>query len=192
MRLSHVPRSQQISLPWKNGAGTTDEILVLPAGAGRDAFELRVSSATIAGPAGFSAFPGVERWITVIEGAGVRLDFDGNRQVLRPLEPHRFDSALTPVGQALEGTARVVNVMAARAAWTLGAAEVLAEGRALELGEDEQAALFAIAGAWRVTGGGADLRLGPRDFALPGDGRFRLHAEAEHSRALLVPMRRAR
>lgn len=192
MRLSHVPRSHQISLPWKNGAGTTDEILVLPAGAGHDAFELRVSSATIGGPAGFSAFPGVERWITVIDGAGVRLEFDGETQVLRPLVPHRFDSALTPVGQAPEGSARVVNVMAARAAWTMGTAEVLAGDTTLDMAEDEQAAILAIAGDWRLAGGGAELRLGPRDFALPGDGRFRLEAAGEQPRALLVPMRRAR
>ncbi|MDR0809624.1 MAG: HutD family protein [Gemmobacter sp.] len=182
---------QQVSLPWKNGAGTTDEILVLPPGAGRDAFDLRISSATIAEPAGFSAFPGVERWITVIEGAGVRLDFDESPQVLHPLMPCRFDSALTPVGQALGGTARVVNVMAARAAWTLGAAKVLAGSAELDLGEDEQAAIFIIAGEWRITGAGTELRLGPRDFVLPGDGQFRLEAGAEQPRALLVPMARA-
>jgi len=73
-----VPKSTNINLPWKNGLGVTDEVFIQPAGASRDAFDLRVSSAPIAGSDKFSGYPGVDRWITVIEGGWPDTGFWGS------------------------------------------------------------------------------------------------------------------
>ena len=65
-------------IPWKNGCGTTKEIVTFPLGAGMDNFLWRLSMARVAEEAPFSAFDGVDRTLAVIEGA-LRLsscDFD--------------------------------------------------------------------------------------------------------------------
>ncbi|MDY6858959.1 MAG: HutD family protein [Pseudomonadota bacterium] len=66
--------------PWKNGGGQTAEILSMPHGAGFDDFHWRISTARIAHSGPFSAFPGVSRSLTVLEGGPVTLEFaDGSR-----------------------------------------------------------------------------------------------------------------
>jgi environmental stress-induced protein Ves len=54
---------------WKNGAGTTREIAVEPAGAGTDDFDWRLSLAEVDRDAPFSAFPGVDRCIVLLRGS---------------------------------------------------------------------------------------------------------------------------
>lgn len=69
--------------PWRNGGGTTRELLrwpaALAAGANvrnadaADDWLVRVSVAEIACDGPFSAYPGVDRWFAVLDGAGVTL-----------------------------------------------------------------------------------------------------------------------
>ena len=73
--------------PWKNGGGSTTEIMVFPPGAGFDDFDWRVSLATIAQSGPFSVFPGIDRTLALVDGAGVLLDFGGERVVLGADEP---------------------------------------------------------------------------------------------------------
>ncbi|PWF45106.1 HutD/Ves family protein [Massilia glaciei] len=63
---------------WKNGAGSTIEIATAPKGAGFDDFDWRVSLATIAQDGPFSVFPGIERTLALVEGAGMTLDIEGH------------------------------------------------------------------------------------------------------------------
>lgn len=95
--------------PWKNGGGQTRELLRWPeAGAWR----LRVSLADIDADGPFSAFPGVERWFVVLEGAGVELDFGDRRIALRAGDaPLRFDGAAAPGCRLLGGPTRDLNLM---------------------------------------------------------------------------------
>ena len=53
---------------WKNGGGATREAVNWPPGAGLDAFDWRVSIASIAASGPFSVFTGVERRIMLLEG----------------------------------------------------------------------------------------------------------------------------
>lgn len=73
--------------PWKNGGGSTTEIAVFPPGAGFDDFDWRVSLATITQDGPFSAFPGIDRTLALVDGDGVLLDFGDERVVLSPSEP---------------------------------------------------------------------------------------------------------
>ena len=73
--------------PWRNGAGRTRELLTWPAGA--QPWQLRISLAEISRDGPFSLYPGIERWISVIEGAGVRLLLEGRE--------HRLDRRGTDV-----------------------------------------------------------------------------------------------
>lgn len=81
LRAADYPR-----MPWKNGAGTTLEIL--RDGDGMDAFNWRLSIADVGAAGPFSAFTGYQRIITVLEGEGMQLQVDG--QPSRPL--HALDA----------------------------------------------------------------------------------------------------
>jgi environmental stress-induced protein Ves len=72
--------------PWKNGGGTTREIAAGPEGAGIDDFAWRVSLADVRADGPFSAFHGVDRTLTVVEGAGMDLTVGG----VRTLADERF------------------------------------------------------------------------------------------------------
>lgn len=89
--------------PWKNGGGITREIVCWPPGSGLDDFWWRASVATIDAAGPFSAFPGVDRTIMLLEGAGVLLAGEGFSHWLDT--PHRpFDfSGDTPVECSLIG-----------------------------------------------------------------------------------------
>jgi environmental stress-induced protein Ves len=67
--------------PWKNGGGSTTEITVFPPGATFDDFDWRISLATITQSGPFSVFPGIDRTLTLVDGAGVVLDVGNERRV---------------------------------------------------------------------------------------------------------------
>ncbi|WP_010139622.1 HutD/Ves family protein [Oceanicola sp. S124] len=85
--------------PWKNGGGETAEILCHPEGAGFDSFDWRISTARVDRSGPFSAFAGVDRVLTVLEGGAMDLRFeDGGHILAGPgTGPHPFpgDSACT-------------------------------------------------------------------------------------------------
>jgi uncharacterized protein len=84
--------------PWKNGLGRTRELAAEPPGAGMDDFLWRVSVAEVDRAAPFSAFPGVDRSIVLLEGAGFTMTLDGDRS-------HALTSLFAPF--AFPGEARV-------------------------------------------------------------------------------------
>ncbi len=96
---------------WRNGLGWTREILRLPAQG--DDWALRLSVAEIEQDAAFSAFPGVERELVLLQGNGVRLRFDDGR-VAEVLPPHgrvRFAGEETLHGELVDGTTHDFNLM---------------------------------------------------------------------------------
>lgn len=77
-----IPYANLEAAPWKNGGGSTTEIAVAPHAASFDDFDWRISLARIVQDGPFSAFPGIDRTLALVEGDGVLLDFDGERRVL--------------------------------------------------------------------------------------------------------------
>ena len=75
-----IPYAGLLAAPWKNGGGSTTEIAVSPDGAGFADFDWRVSLATICADGPFSIFPGVDRTLALVDGAGVTLAIDGERR----------------------------------------------------------------------------------------------------------------
>lgn len=95
--------------PWRNGGGTTRELLAWPH---LPDWRVRVSVAAIERSGPFSAFPEVDRWFAVLEGQGVRLDVAGSSHtVRRGSEPLRFDGALDTHCDLLEGPTQDFNLM---------------------------------------------------------------------------------
>lgn len=103
-------------MPWKNGGGETTEVAISPAGAALDHFDWRVSMAHVATAGPFSIFPGVDRTLAVIEGAGITLRLAGRGAVRlgRDAPPYAFPADL-PVDAALvDGAIDDLNVMTRR------------------------------------------------------------------------------
>ena len=83
--------AEREAAPWKNGGGVTREVAAHPADSGLDGFHWRVSLADVAQGGPFSVFPGVDRVITVVRGAGMVLTVDGvEHRVDRRYRPFAF------------------------------------------------------------------------------------------------------
>ena len=94
---------------WRNGGGQTRELLAWPPGAD---WRVRISRADIESDGPFSAFPGVDRWFTVLQGAGVELTFaDAVHQLTPGDAPLRFDGAAAPGCRLLDGATQDLNLM---------------------------------------------------------------------------------
>lgn len=107
--------SDYVRMPWKNGGGRTTEIAAHPPGAAPDAFDWRVSVADVAADGPFSRFPGVERTIVMIAGAGMRLEGDGHAVELRaPFEPYAFSGDDGIACTLVAGPVRDFNLMLRR------------------------------------------------------------------------------
>jgi environmental stress-induced protein Ves len=68
LTLTHLPVADRTPTPWKNGGGLTWQIASDPSSAGYD-FGWRISLAQVTADGPFSSFPGVDRILTVLEGA---------------------------------------------------------------------------------------------------------------------------
>lgn len=101
---------------WRNGGGMTRELLTEPR-SGHTApsptdWRWRVSIADITADGPFSAFPGVQRWFAVVEGAGVQLTMNGStHQQLAGDAPLNFDGNAAPACHLINGPTRDLNVM---------------------------------------------------------------------------------
>ncbi len=62
--------------PWKNGGGVTRELAAFPPHSNFADFIWRVSVADVHADGAFSTFPGIDRQIALLEGAGLTLRFD--------------------------------------------------------------------------------------------------------------------
>lgn len=72
-----IPFASLRAMPWKNGGGSTTEIIISPPNAALDTFDWRISMATIAGDGPFSIFPGIDRTLSLVSGQGVDLQMEG-------------------------------------------------------------------------------------------------------------------
>jgi hypothetical protein len=104
-------------MPWKNGGGSTTELLIHPPGATLEGgFLWRLSMADVAGSGPFSPFPGVDRTLLLLSGNGMELDHGehGRQTLAGPLEPVTFSGDWATRGRLLDGPCRDFNVLSAR------------------------------------------------------------------------------
>ncbi|MFJ7352672.1 HutD family protein [Phyllobacterium sp. NPDC097923] len=101
-------------MPWKNGKGVTTEIAVFPEGASVDSFDWRISMANVPDSGPFSAFPGIDRVLAVLEGEMV-LGVDGRPpETLGPLSPAIAFPGDTPTSAVVLREVTDLNVMVRR------------------------------------------------------------------------------
>jgi uncharacterized protein len=115
--------------PWRNGGGTTRELLLWPPSttpAATQDWAVRVSVADIVREGPFSSFPGVDRWFAVVEGAGVTLTLpDESEQRLRRGDaPLQFAGTAAPGCRLIDGPTRDLNLMVRRGLGRMWKAQV--------------------------------------------------------------------
>lgn len=108
--------ADQRVVPWKNGRGTTTEVLVHPPGATVVAgFDWRISIAAIPEDGPFSSFPGVDRTLVLLDGAGVDLASpEGVERLVERYAVARFPGERQIVARLHDGPVRDLNVMVRR------------------------------------------------------------------------------
>lgn len=184
-------------LPWKNGGGTTRDLLAWPPDAA--SWHLRISVAEVARDGPFSDFSGIDRWFAVLQGAGVGLQLAGERHELRVgTPPLHFDGALAPMCWLLAGPTSDLNLLVRRDAgagsmidavlgvdWESPSAwRGLVAADAVELLVDGVAAARTQATAlvWSARGAHQRWQMRPRHGASSARGwwiEYRAHDEAE-------------
>lgn len=146
-------------VPWKNGGGFTREIVSQPHGAEAGNFDWRVSVATIASSGPFSAFPGVDRTIMLLQGDGVQLQsgpdpaFAFSHRLDRPAQPFSFAGDVPVHCTLLGGESSDLNVMTRRGKYR-SVTQVHGPGRSPEevvLPSMHSGVLISLHGTWTAT-----------------------------------------
>jgi environmental stress-induced protein Ves len=156
--MRHLPAAGYRTMPWKNGGGITREIAVFPEAGD---FLWRLSLATVASDGPFSAFPNIDRTLTVLEGEGIELSVEGSGPArLRPGAPFAFPGDLPASARLLGGAVVDFNVMTRRDRLT-HRVEACRSGAAATLGH---AGLWAVLALDPLRLG--EARLARHDLAL--------------------------
>jgi environmental stress-induced protein Ves len=110
-----LPAAHRQGAPWKNGGGITRQVAVSPAAAGVERFDWRISTAEVRAPGPFSAFPGIERTLCVLEGK-LSLSLAGRTATVLSADsvPIEFAGDIPAHGAPLDGPVIDLNVMARR------------------------------------------------------------------------------
>ncbi len=117
MKITHLRQSDYRRMRWKNGGGWTTELHNHPGA--DDGFGWRLSIAEIESDGAFSAFPNCDRWIALLDGPGMRLEFDSALPATldRRLHFTPFSGEWRTQGFLLDGPVRDFNLIARRDLW---------------------------------------------------------------------------
>jgi environmental stress-induced protein Ves len=164
--------------PWKNGGGTTRELVAWP---NATDWVWRMSVAEVASSGPFSKFDGVQRWFAVLAGAGVRLHLQApggaqTHDLTVRSAPLCFDGAVPTQCDLLDGPTQDFNLMLRRDKATglvrritgnfqvvLDAPKIIAvcacsTGATVQFGT-EMLPLFAGSLAWQALPAGAQVQV---------------------------------
>lgn len=108
--IQHLDMADYKQMLWKNGAGYTIE-LARSDGDSLDAFDWRISMADVKTSGDFSKFNGMQRILTVLEGAGIVLNIDDDSEHLKTLESAQFSGDSTTSCRLIDGPIRDFNLI---------------------------------------------------------------------------------
>jgi environmental stress-induced protein Ves len=177
-----LPAAGRTSQPWKNGGGSTSEVLAYPPGAGWDDFGWRVSIATIEQSGAFSRFPGIQRSFYLLRGA-LELSIDGvSHQVdaAHPLQQFSGEAEVHALLQQAE-PALALNLMSRVSGYRSQLRRLDLHG-SQELHLHSQHAVLLLQQGECAVG---ELRMHSLD-ALHLQGGHTLALQAEHAQLLLM------
>ena len=113
-----MPRIQRaeehLAMPWANGAGVTYQVATFPEDADLRTFAWRISMADVPEDGPFSAFPGIDRILTVLGPGDLRL-FVNEDELLAPRHvPVAFSGDDVVRAELVSGPITDLNVMTSR------------------------------------------------------------------------------
>jgi environmental stress-induced protein Ves len=155
-------------MPWKNGGGITTEIAIFPEDAALDAFDWRLSMATVSNSGPFSLFAGIDRTLAVLEGEGIALSVGGLQQatLTRASPPFSFPADRPASARLIAGQVVDLNVMTRRGRF-VHRLERLSPGRsAVEPRRGALMIAFCARGSAILASGSERMTLATHDAAL--------------------------
>ena len=193
------PLDELEPVPWKNGKGTTRELLILPEDATLGgSFDVRLSIARIERDAEFSTLEGVERIFTPLAGEPFALVHERFRDPIpqRIGEPYRFDGSWKTRAVDVTTPVDVLNVMLGSPRATATVECLRASGRPRRFPLDtDHAILVVYRGHARVRVSGEETPLNLTCTALwlspesPAE-EWILDTLTPNAQALLIAIRR--
>jgi uncharacterized protein len=163
MTVRLIRNQDLVRIPWKNGGGTTAEVASFPEGSTLDTFGWRISMADVASDGPFSNFPGIERTLILVEGAGIEIEVAGASHRLDPASPLlSFPGDVPTKARLLSGPIRDLNVMTRRGQFEHRTTFVQA-GAITPSGNCRAAFIFALDAALGLSAGSAKYVLQPLD-----------------------------
>ena len=184
--LGHLPET-----PWKNGGGSTRQLAIHPSQASLDDFAWRISCARVSSAGPFSAFPGIQRSLALLEGE-LLLQRQGRTATLRAGGEALDFSGEEPISATpLAGEVLDLNLMSRRDEWQQGLSSWLLHGE-MPLAElAEVRLLLCSAGLLRVClQNGRAFSLHTRQALLLNDEPGELHLHGQHAHRYLGLLRR--
>ena len=163
-----------LRMPWKNGGGSTTQLAIAPAGATLDDFDWRISSARVETVGPFSAFPGIDRSLAVLNGGALLLRPQDGQPTLLGADGASFafpgeqavDAAL-PAGPVID-----FNVMTRRASWRHALQVLHLSGTRRYARQADLMLVYCAQGSLRLqcSGGDADCEADHAALFDGGDG----------------------
>ena len=162
--------------PWKNGGGSTTEIVAEPPGSSLDDFDWRISMARVAADGPFSEFVGIDRTLAVATGTGLMLTIGSSAAVRldRDSDPISFAGDVPTLARLTAGEITDLNVMTRRSRFSHRLRRI---GRpaSCQIGGREIAAVLSLNGSTTLVSDRGDVMLNHGDAAiLSGKDSFRI------------------
>jgi environmental stress-induced protein Ves len=178
MKARHLTGKDYQRMPWKNGQGSTTQLISAANADGTFNWRLSIAEVGQSGP--FSDFSGYDRIITLIEGKGMVLTFNGamERRIDKPFSPLPFDGGWQTDCALIDGPLRDFNLMVAHR-WGHAAMTILqlGAGERCEIGAAPTVLLHVFSGHVAHDHAGADIALAAGDtLHLDGPGDSLLYA----------------
>lgn len=125
MHYRHFPAYLYQTMPWKNGGGSTSEIFRYPEN--QATWQWRISVAEVASDGAFSLFPGCQRSLTLLSGAGMHLHFaERTVSLLPPYAQLYFSGEDSVSAELIEGATTDFNAI-----WHTDACNISVDRRAM-------------------------------------------------------------
>lgn len=164
-------RAEHHEMPWRNGGGTTREVTAAADDAG---FLWRVSFADVHRSGPFSAFPGVDRVITLVDGPALDLVVAGRPHRLDRWQPFAFPGE-ADTAAVVSGPSTDFNVMVRRDRYRMSTTllELAVEGPVTVAPAGDDVIVAVLEGAVAARGAVA-CELGALDVLHAGGSPVRL------------------
>lgn len=160
-----IRKSEHRLVPWRNGQGTTREIIQNPDAPADGRFDWRLSIATVDRSGPFSVFPGIDRTIAVLSGDGFMLRVaDQEAHLSTQSSPYAFAGELVAAALVAGGPSSDLNIMTRRAAFRHGMTRLPAG--ASTIARNAAITILLTTGPLRLSVDGRDHHLDPLDTAL--------------------------